>query len=313
MPDLSLWRCTRAAMATGFEIALPLGTPNAVEAAEDALDLLAGLEAQMTVYRDDSDVSRFNRHAAISPMPVEKRLFALFELAARIHRDTGGAYDIAVGALVKAWGFYRRQGRVPTDQERADALLKCGMNHVALDAEKRSIHFRKPGIELNLGSIGKGYALDCVADQLRTQWSVHRALLHGGTSSVLGIGTPPGQVHGWPVGLGHPSDMQRRLGVVRLRDRALGTSSITFQNLIHEGRQLGHILDPRTGWPAQEMASASAIAGSAAEADALATAFFVLPIEETRVYCEKHPEVGAVLLPRDRAAPVAMGNVEFSS
>jgi thiamine biosynthesis lipoprotein len=299
-------------MATGFEIALPLGTFSAVEAAEAALDLLTGLEAQMTVYRDNSDVSRFNRHAAVSPMPVEARLFALFELAACIYRETHGAYDIATGALIKAWGFYRRRGRVPSDHERNEALQRCGMQHVALDAQRRTIRYLRPGIEINLGSIGKGYALDRIAEHLRTEWNVHRCLLHGGTSSVYGMGSPPGQERGWPVGLGHPSDMRRRLGMVWLRDRAMATSSATFQHLTHQGRQLGHILDPRSGWPAERFDSVCAFAPSAAEADALATAFFVLPLEETRVYCEMHPDVGAVLLPRGQGVPVVVGNVDFT-
>ncbi|HYV35896.1 MAG TPA: FAD:protein FMN transferase [Gemmataceae bacterium] len=310
--ELTLLRFGRKAMATGFEIALPFGTPDALAAAEDALDLVNRLEAQMTVYREDSDISRINRHAAISAMPVEPRLFALLDLARQIHHETDGAYDIAVGALIKTWGFFRRQGRVPTDEERASALEHCGMRHVVLDTDRQTIHFRQRGIELNLGSIGKGYALDRVAERLRTQDNIHSALLHGGSSSVLGVGMPPGQQRGWPVGLGHPTDMNKRLGVVWLKDRALGTSSVTFQHLRHNGRKLGHILDPRTGWPAEQLASASAVAPTAAQADALATAFFVLGVEQTRVYCQKHPQAGAVLLPHGRAVPVVIGNVDFT-
>jgi thiamine biosynthesis lipoprotein len=309
---LTLLRFSRRAMATAFEVALPLGTPGASEAAADALDLIDRLEAQLTVYREDSDISRFNRHAAEGAMPVEQRLFALLELAQRIHRETGGAYDIAVGALIKAWGFYRRRGRVPGDDERTDVLTRCGMRHVSLDAERRTIRYAVRGVEINLGSIGKGYALDRAAEHLRTVDNVQSALLHGGTSSVLGLGTPPGQPRGWAVGLGHPSDLRRRLGVVWLRDRALGTSSATFQHLVHEGRTLGHILDPRTGWPAEPLASATAIAPTAAEADALATAFFVLGVGGARVYSQQHPDTGAVLLPAcERAAPVVLGNVDF--
>ncbi len=300
---LTLLRFGRRAMATAFEIGLPLGTPAANEAATDALDLIDRVETQLTVYQEDSDISRFNRHAADGAMPVEPRLFALLELAERVHRDTAGAYDIAVGALIKAWGFYRRRGRIPGDEERAEVLTRCGMRHVTLDAERRTIRYAVRGVEINLGSIGKGHALDRAADHLRTVDNVQSALLHGGTSSVLGLGAPPGQPRGWTVGLGHPSDLRRRLGVVWLRDRALGTSAATFQHLVHEGRTLGHILDPRTGWPAEPLASATAVAPTAAEADALATAFFVLGVDGARVYCQQHPEIGAVLLPRASARP----------
>jgi thiamine biosynthesis lipoprotein len=310
--EFPLLRCGRRAMATGFEIALPLGTPHALLAAEKGLDVINELESQLTVYRDDSEVSRLNRNAAISPLPVEPQLFAIFKLAAHIHLETAGAYDIATGALIKAWGFYRRQGRVPSNEERADALKRSGMQNVVLDPERRTIHYRTRGVEINLGSIGKGYALDRAAQVLRTEWNIYNGLLHGGTSSVLGLGAPPLRPRGWPIGLGHPGNLRRRLGVVWLRDRALGTSSATFQNLTHEGRKLGHILDPRTGWPAEQLASASAIAPTAAQADALATAFFVLGVDQTRVYCEEHSEIGAVLLPApSNAAPVIIGNVDF--
>jgi thiamine biosynthesis lipoprotein len=309
---LTLLRFARRAMATGFEIALPLGTPSAAQAAEEALEQIDELEAQLTVYRDTSEISRINRHAAIAPLPIETRLFELLALAARIHADTDGAYDIAVGALIKAWGFYRRAGRVPSESERADALTRCGMRQIALDAQKQTIRFLTPGIEINLGSIGKGYSLDRIAEGLRADWNIHSGLLHGGTSSVCALGAPPGQPAGWTVGLGHPWNFQQRLGVVRLRDRALGTSSATFQHVEHQGKKLGHILDPRTGWPAEGMASATVIAPTAAEADALATAFFVLGVEPARIYCQKRPEIGAVLLPvGEGAMPVVVGNVDF--
>jgi thiamine biosynthesis lipoprotein len=310
--ELSLLRFSRRAMATGFEIALPLGTDAAFEAADAGLDLIDQLEAQLTVYRDTSEVSRLNRSAAFGPLPVEAGLFDLLSLAARIHTETGGAYDIAVGALIKAWGFFRRAGRVPSEAERAEVLTRCGMRHVVLDPDRRTVQYRVRGVEINLGSIGKGYALDRVAQRLRGEWNVASGLVHGGTSSVLALGTPPGQPAGWAVGLGHPWDLRRRLGVVQLRDRALGTSSITFQHLEHQGRKLGHILDPRSGWPAEALASATVVAPTAAEADALATAFFVLGVEPARIYCQDRPELGAVLLPAGAAAPLTVGNVDFS-
>src|SRR5262249_38756536 len=113
---------------------------------------------------------------------------------------------------------------------------------------------------------------------------------------------------GWPVGIRHPRRPDCRLAVLRLRDRAVGTSAATFQNLEYNGRKLGHILDPRTGWPAEGVASASAIAPTAAEADAPATAFFILGVAQTWAYCESHPAIGALLLPAgEDAQPVVLG------
>src|SRR5262249_54440497 len=135
--DALLLRCARQAMATTFEIILPFGAPAIQESAEAALDLVDALESQMTVYRDDSEVSRLNQVAARGPVPVEPRLFGLFAQAQRLWRETSGAFDIAVGALIKAWGFYRRAGRVPGAEELQAVRGKIGMKHVHLDSEAR--------------------------------------------------------------------------------------------------------------------------------------------------------------------------------
>jgi thiamine biosynthesis lipoprotein len=306
--EVQLIHVARRAMATTFEVVLPLGTAGAIPAAESALDEIDALEGQLTVYRDSSEVSRLNRLAYGGPIPVEEQLFGLLETAARITAETGGAYDITAGALIKAWGFYRGPRRVPPEMERRSVLERVGMRHVVLDPEQRTVRFLRNGLEINLGSIGKGYALDRAARLLRDHWNVTAGLLHGGHSSVYAIGSEPGRADGWGVGLRHPWDPTRRLAVVRLRDRALGTSAATFQYLEYNGRKLGHLLDPRSGWPAEGMASASVLAPTAAEADALATAFFILGVEPARAYCERHPGVGAVLLSsEDNALPVILG------
>jgi thiamine biosynthesis lipoprotein len=291
-------------MATRFEIFLPYGLP--VEPAEEALDLIDRLEDQLTVYRETSEVSLLNRQAGSQPVVVEQRLFELLQLAAQINADTGGAHDITAGPLIKAWGIHRRRQQVPPAEELELARARTGMRHVRLDAATRSVFFERPGMEINLGSIGKGYALDRAAALLRGR-KISCGLLHGGHSSVYAIGSEPGTRAGWTVGLAHPWQPGRRLARVRLRDRALGTSAATFQHLEYNGRKLGHLLDPRTGWPADGIASASVLAPSAARADALATAFFVLGVDGARDYCRRHPEVGALLLTNDSSQPVCIG------
>ena len=298
----------RRAMATHFEIILPFGTPGAVEMGEEAFELLDALEQQMTVYRESSEISRLNRRAFGGPVRVEYRLFGLLELAARIHRDTEGAYDITAGALIKAWGFFRGPRRVPGRGGTSRLREKVGMQWATLDAERRTVRFQRPGLEINLGSIGKGYALDRLARLLRDEWGVSRMLLHGGTSSVYARGCPPEDERGWQVAILHPWDRQRRLARVWLRDRALGTSAATHQHLEYNGQKLGHLLDPRTGWPASGIASASVLAASAAEADALSTAFYVGGLELAQRYCAAHPGITAILLPEgEDAEPLVMG------
>jgi thiamine biosynthesis lipoprotein len=304
--EVALLRLSHKAMATTFEMLLPFNTPRATELSNPVFTLLERLEAQLTVYRESSDVVNINRLAPYAEVVVEPHLFALLQLAARITAETDGAFDVTAGALVRAWGFLRGPRHVPSDAERQIAMECTGMKHVVLTPPRRSVRYLRPGLEINLGSIGKGLAIDRMAELLGDAYNLPTFLLHGGHSSVYAKGTPDGDPRGWAVGLKHPWDEDRRLGKVWLRDRALGTSAATFRHLEYNGRKLGHNLDPRTGWPAEGIASATVLAPTAAEADALATAFFVLGLEGARAYCETHPGVGAVLLPDGPDAKLAV-------
>ena len=307
LSEMSLLRLSRRAMAANFEIILPFDSDAALSHGEIAFNLLDELEDQLTVYREHSEVRRLNHTAFAAPVPVERGLFHLLGEAKRITQETDGAFDVTAGALIKAWGFFRGPRRVPSDAEREAALERVGMQWVELDATRQSVVFRRPGLEINLGSIGKGYALDRVGDYLAGTQKFPAVLLHGGHSSVYSRGRPNGDLRGWRVGISHPWESGRRLAEVWLRDRSLATSAATFQYLEYNGKKLGHVLDPRSGWPAAGVASATVVAPTGAAADALSTAFYVGGLEVARRYCAAHPDVGALLLPDgDEAEPVIL-------
>jgi thiamine biosynthesis lipoprotein len=297
----SLITASRRAMACQFQVALPAVLGGAVAAASSALDTIERLEQVMTVYDDSSAVSRINREAATGPISIDAELFGLLSQALVLNRETDGAFDVAAGALIKAWGFFRGPKRVPDAAELARVMETVGSRHVTLDPAAHTISLNRPGVELNLGAIGKGFALDRAAEVLKQQWGVPAALLHGGRSSILAIGTLPGEPTedaGWLVAIAHPSLPGESIATVRLRDAALGTSGATLQYFEVGGRRFGHILDPRTGYPAQNGTDTcvSVIAPSAALADALSTAFFILGPGPAAEYCGRHPEVGAVVV-----------------
>jgi FAD:protein FMN transferase len=293
-----LMELARDAMAVEFQVLLNAGQhAQSPEAAVAALDLLEPLEAQMSVYRDSSEISRANRLAFEQPVVVEPRLFRLLELAQQIARETGGAYDITSGRLTKLWGFYRRQGRLPSDDEIAETMRSVGYQKLELDAAACTVRFLAPGMEINLGGIGKGYALDRMAQSL-TLAHVSDFLLHGGQSSVLARGSRSGAAEdtaGWMIGLADPLRPQQRLAEVRLLDRALGTSGSGTQFFHYQGKRYGHLLDPRTGRPAEGILSSTVVAPTAAEADALSTAFYVGGLEVAQRYCDSHRDVAALL------------------
>jgi len=285
-----------SAMATDFDVLLnPDGPHDQVAAASDALDVVHVIEQQLTVYREDSELVRLNRTAAESAVEVDAELFALLSCAAEISRLTSGAFDAAGGAVIRLWRDCRKVGRVPSAEEITAAVACAGRSHVTLDAEAHTIAFNCPGVEFNLGAIGKGYAVDRVGESLLDR-GVENWLVHGGKSSVRVHGTHAGH-DGWPIGLQNPLLPDRHILTLLLKDAALGTSGTAVQWFRHAGKRYGHILDPRTGWPMESMLSVSVIAPDAALADALSTAFFVLGVENTLACCDNFPSVGAILFP----------------
>lgn len=295
--SLDLLKATRPAMGSFFEIRLGVNTPGAAELAGRALDLIDQLEEQLTVYRDDSEVSRLNQTAHLGPVPVEPGLFRLLETAQRIARETGGAYDVTAGALSEAWGFVRGPKRVPDAETLADARARTGDSLLRLDPARLTVSFNRPGVTLNLGSIGKGYAVDRASGVFRDHWWPTGALVHGGRSSLYALGSPPGRfADRWPVALRNPVDPERPLGVIRLRNRGMGTSGTEFQRFEAGGRSFGHILDPRTGRPADGPASVTVLAPTAAEADALSTAFYLLGVDAAADYVASHPGISALFV-----------------
>lgn len=308
-PTEGYWlHISRPAMACRFEVTLPGREREGVAAASEALDEIDRIEQQLTVYRDDSEISFVNRNAASGPVRVAPSLFALLRLCEELHRETEGAFDVTSGPLIRCWGFMKREGRVPAAREIEEARSCVGQEGIALDREARTVRFARPGVEINFGSIGKGYALDCVARHLRRR--ARSALLSAGYSSMRAIGGGDIGHRGWLVGVRDPRRKDRRVALLRLRDCAMSTSGSEEQFFEREGKRYGHIIDPRTGYPAEGVSGVSVVAPTAAESDALATAFYVGGRALAEAYCARHPGVLAVLLESGATQAALIGGNE---
>lgn len=266
---------SQPAMGTSFEVYLY--APNRERASqlfEAAFDEIERVEAALSNYRSSSELSRINASAANAPVVTDPEVFALLERAFVYSRESDGAFDVTVGKLMKAWGFFRGAGHYPSSEELAHAREQTGWQRVRLDKRTRSALFLAPGIELDLGGIGKGYALDCVARVLR-EAGVTAALISSGSSSIYAIGAPPGKA-GWPVRVSDPLDRTRTLSTIFLKDQSLSTSGNYEKFFQLNGRTYCHIMDPRTGRPVEGMLQTSVIAPEATDSDALSTAVFVM-------------------------------------
>jgi FAD:protein FMN transferase len=263
------------AMGATYSIVLYGHDPAEMEAAVNAAFAEAGrLDAMLSHYRAESEWSAVNRRAADQPVQVSPELFQLLSACGAYSRESEGAFDIAVGPLMKLWGFYKGSGRLPSREEVAAVLPKVGIRHVHLDAAARTVRFDRPGVELDPGGIGKGYAVDCMGDVLRRQ-GFEIALVAGSDSTIYGMGAPPNEPKGWRVGIKDPRHPRRTVDEVFLKDMSISTSGSYEKYFLEEGSVYGHIMDPRTGFPAPGSGSVSVVAPRTIDSEAWAKPYFV--------------------------------------
>ncbi|MSU20202.1 MAG: FAD:protein FMN transferase [Pedosphaera sp.] len=304
----------RNAMATRFEILLHGEDAVALRAAaEEALDEIERLEAQLSLYRLSSEISGINSRAARAPVRVEPELFRLLQQSRHLSQESDGAFDITIAPLVRCWGFMGGTGKMPEPQSIAEARSRVGMQLVTLNEDDFTIRFLREGVMIDLGSIGKGYALERAAEILRDA-GVTCALLHGGTSTVYAIGAPP-DADAWKVAIDVPdvrgseyemsvgSDKRdakpvKPLAMVPLKNEALSVSGVHGKSFNLNGKMYGHVIDPRTGEPVQGALLAAVILPSATETDALSTALLTLGASGHQQIASLRPGMRTLLLTR---------------
>jgi thiamine biosynthesis lipoprotein len=276
------------AMATVFKIFI-LGKEHAyaAQAAQEAFSVLDRLEQELSRFVENSDVTRVNNVRVNEDLTVGLATFECLQTAKQVFEETEGAFDITIGSLMKCWLDKDKNLLSPSKQEIAKAKSRTGMDWIKLDKQWYTVKVLNEGVRIDLGGIGKGYALDKMAEVLR-EWNIEKALMHGGGSTVLAMDSPEG-MKGWPVTISSPSNRKKRLGKLFLVNSAISGSGLAHGQ---------HIIDPRKGKPVSGRAAAWSTAKKAATADALSTAFMVMEPDEIERYCRNKPEVGAIVVIR---------------
>lgn len=289
---------TRNLMGTQFEITMyaPADQFNATSLADiglAALDRVEELERRVSNWRLDSFTAKVNRLAAKEPVQVHPDLMGLVQAAQAAYDDTGGVFDVTVGPLLDLWGVYRKQQHFPSDDEIQAALQQVGFNKVQVDYDKRTVFFTQPGLRLDFGGIGKGYALDVAAQVIKNS-GIESALLSGGDSTYVAIGAPPG-TKGWSIVIDKIyQDADDYVDKVVIKDEAFSTSSGEGRQFEKDGKRFTHIYDPRTGHAVDATLGAMAITPTGTLADVLSTTFLIYSEDEIRAYCDAHPDVKAI-------------------
>lgn len=286
------YEASHPSMGTEFTVAVYGRDPKFLgETVEEVFEEIDRIDQQMSSYKPESELSQINRLAASQNVLVQPNLFALIETSLRFSEETGGAFDITVGPLMKAWGFSRGQGRVPSAADLSEVLKHVGYQHVKLDAVRRTLHFDVPGMELDLGGIAKGYAVDRAVSILREN-GITDALVSSGMSSIYALGAPPGE-RGWKITLRDPFDQQKAADVIYLKNFSMSTSGSYNRFFKLGGKTYSHIMNPHSGMPVENMLSTTVFAASSTTSDALSK-LFVLGVEGSRRYLATHPDILAL-------------------
>lgn len=282
------------AMATRFEIVLYGDDPIRLRAAgEEALAEIERLDRKLSRFNPASDVSWINARAAYEPVKVEPRLFGLLQRAAEINKATGGAFDITVAPLMRIWDI-TGTGCVPSSDGLVKTRSVVGMDHVRLDESTFTVSFDAPGVEIDLGAIGKGYAVDCAVEILRDVGAVS-GLIHGGTSTVYALSNSPYD-GGWNIAVNRDEETMPHV-LFTLCDSSLSVSAPHGRFFKRSEQIYGHVIDPRTGEPVQRAAKAVVVGPSATETDALSTALLVLGEEWLPELSDRFPGFFGTVLP----------------
>lgn len=290
------------AMYAEFEITIigkggSLNAADAAAAAQEAFDAIDRLEGRISTWRPGTQASRINYEGAKQPVGVAMDLLGVVERSVDYWKETDGAFDITIGPLVELWRTCKEETRVPTDAELAAARDVVGADKLIVLHDDHSVGFKKEGMRLDFGGIAKGLAVDQAAVVLRN-YGVTCALVDAGTSSLLAMGAPPGR-DGWIIQLKHPYN-KMTLDEVPIKDEAVSTSGYAHDHFMVDGKKYGHIIDPRTGMPAQGVMYAMVIGPTGTLTEALSKGVFINGADWTKRYCESHPKVRAILV-RDPA------------
>jgi len=308
----------RNAMNTRFELVLHGDNAVALQAAgEAALAEIERIDHLLSLFRPGSEIARVNALAAFEAVRVSPEVFRLLERAKELSAETGGAFDISMAPLLRCWGLLgRSDGRMPSPEELAEARAFCGMPLVELDRAHFKVRFARKGVMLDLGAIGKGYGVEQAAEVLR-EAGMASALIHGGTSTIAGIGAPPDE-KAWKISIHLPEALNAQKNTsgsapetaighsgglgspprweVHLQDEALSVSAVAGKCFVAEGRVLGHIIDPRTGEPAKGAQLTAVVLPSATETDALSTALLVAGSAGYEAITTLRPEMRTLLV-----------------
>jgi thiamine biosynthesis lipoprotein len=267
------------------------------EKANEYIDAAVGeierIEKLISSWDEHSQTSEINRYAGSKPVEVPRELFQLIERSMAISKLTNGAFDISYAALDSVWTFDAAMKHIPEESEVAASTLRVGFQHIALDTKKSTVFLTKKGMKIGFGAIGKGYAADKAKELLLSKGAIAGIINASGDMNTWGT-QPDGKP--WNIAIKNPLDKNKVFATMPLNNRAVVTSGSYEKYVLLNQKKFGHIIDPKTGYPAEGLISVTVFAPKAELADALATAVFVMGKEVGINLINQIPEVACILI-----------------
>jgi len=267
------------------------------QAIDAAFDEVHRLDDLLSNYKPESEWSRVNREAGSHPVAVSPELFRLLSDCIEYSRGSEGTFDLTVGPLMRAWGFFGGNRHVPSADQIRDALELVGYGHVKLNPQMRTVRFDRSGVEIDPGGVGKGYAIDRMVEILRAR-GIRNVLVAASGSSLFGLGSPPDEPQGWPISIADPWDHRNNAAQVFVKDMSLSTSGSYEKSFRSGGHRYSHIIDPRSGVPAESAVQVTVIAPRTVDSEVWAKPYFIQGSAWTAehkpkawrvLYCENTP------------------------
>lgn len=253
------------------------------QAVDAAFNEAHRLDELLSNYRPTSEWSRINREAVAHPVEVSPELFQLLSDCLDYSRASEGTFDLTVGPLMRAWGFFGGTHHVPSTDELREARKIVGYQHIRLNANERTVQFDRPGVEIDPGGVGKGYAVDRMVEILRAR-GFRSALVAASGSSIYGLGNPPDESRGWPINIADPWDHRNNAAQVFLKDMSLSTSGAYEKSFRVAGHRYSHIMDPRRAAPAENAVQVTVLAPRTIDSEVWAKPYFIQGRDWTSVH-----------------------------
>jgi len=307
--DIKLIKETRMIMGTFAEVSIYSNDEKtAGKAIEESLNEMERMDRIMSNYKNDSELSRLNKKAVKSPVPCKGELLEVIEQSQYYSELSGGAFDITVSPIVALWGFFREKGHVPPDKEIEKVLPAVSYKNIVInksnDPKKpATIFLKNTQTQIDLGAIGKGYAVDKALEIIRKYGINNGCINLGGNIYVLG--TPPGK-NAWKIGVQHPRNANEILGYLELKNEATATSGDYERFFEYNGKRYSHIINPQTGKPVSGTLATTIVAPTGTEVDALSTIVFVLGHKKGMELIRKIPNADAMIAYEEKDGKIAI-------